>query len=137
MVGKIHIAGSGAGQESTASGLISDLVHLVNTMGSDADLSDQTISNLPLKAFSELAFKYYFYIEAKDIPGVMASITSLLAVKGVGIESILQKEELGGNLVPIILITDIFKDKDSADLQIELLALDSVKKIRSIRIEAE
>ena len=106
-------------------------------MGSDADASDQIISNLPLKAFSELAFKYYFYIEAKDIPGVMASITSLLAVKGVGIESILQKEELGGNLVPIILITDIFKDKDSADLQIELLALDSVKKIRSIRIEAE
>jgi len=90
-----------------------------------------------LKPFSELAFQYYFYIEAKDIPGVMASITSLLAAKGVGIESILQKEELDGNLVPIILITDIFKDKDSAELQIELLALDSVKKIRSIRIEAE
>ena len=137
LVGKIHIAGSGAGQESTASGLISDLVHLVNTMGSDADSSDQIISNLPLKPFSDLAFQYYFYIEANDIPGVMASITSLLAAKDVGIESILQKEELGGNLVPIILITDIFKDKDSADLQIELLALDSVKKIRSIRIEAE
>ena len=137
LVGKIHIAGSGAGQESTASGLISDLVHLVNTMGSDADASDQIISNLPLKPFSDLAFQYYFYIEANDIPGVMASITSLLAAKDVGIESILQKEELGGNLVPIILITDIFKDKDSIELQIELLALDSVKKIRSIRIEAE
>ena len=137
LVGKIHIAGSGAGQESTASGLISDLVHLVNTMGSDADASDQIISNLPLKPFSDLAFQYYFYIEAQDIPGVMASITSLLAAKDVGIESILQKEELGGNLVPIILITDIFKDKDSIELQIELLALDSVKKIRSIRIEAE
>ena len=137
LVGKIHIAGSGAGQESTASGLISDLVHLVNTMGSDADSSDQIISNLPLKPFSDLAFQYYFYIEANDIPGVMASITSLLAAKDVGIESILQKEELGGNLVPIILITDIFKDKDSIELQIELLALDSVKKIRSIRIEAE
>ena len=137
LVGKIHIAGSGAGQESTASGLISDLVHLVNTMGSDADSFDQIISNLPLKPFAELAFQYYFYIEAQDIPGVMASITSLLAAKGVGIESILQKEELGGNLVPIILITDIFKDKDSIELQGELLALDSVKKIRSIRIEAE
>ena len=137
LVGKIHIAGSGAGQESTASGLISDLVHLVNTVGSEINSSDQIISSLPLKPFSELAFQYYFYIEAKDIPGVMASITSLLAAKGVGIESILQKEELDGNLVPIILITDIFKDKDSAELQIELLALDSVKKIRSIRIEAE
>ena len=31
LIGKIHIAGSGAGQESTASGLISDLVHLSNS----------------------------------------------------------------------------------------------------------
>ena len=30
LIGKIHIAGSGAGQESTASGLISDLIHLSN-----------------------------------------------------------------------------------------------------------
>ena len=31
LIGKIHIAGSGAGQESTASGLISDLVNLANS----------------------------------------------------------------------------------------------------------
>ena len=87
--------------------------------------------------FSELIFQYYFYIEAEDIPGVMASITTLLASKNVGIESIVQKEELNENCVPIILITDPFKEADHSLLQEELLSLDSVRAIRSIRIEAE
>ena len=64
--------------------------------------------NPPMSDFSELFFQYYFYIEALDIPGVMASITSLLASRGVGIESIVQKEELNAESVPIILITDPF-----------------------------
>ena len=136
LIGKIHIAGSGAGQESTASGLISDLVHLYSSvdMGSSEVLNK---INPPMSDFSELIFQYYFYIEALDIPGVMASITSLLASRGVGIESIVQKEELNAESVPIILITDPFKEADHSLLSKELLNLDSVKAIRSIRIEAE
>lgn len=136
LIGKIHIAGSGAGQESTASGLISDLVHLSNSL----DIKTNEINlkeKLVLIPFSELFFQYYFYIEAEDIPGVMASITTLLASKNVGIESIVQKEELNENCVPIILITDPFKEADHSLLQEELLSLDSVRAIRSIRIEAE
>lgn len=136
LIGKIHIAGSGAGQESTASGLISDLIHLSNTN----EISDRFYKGedkyLVLE-FSNLVFQYYFYIEAEDKPGVMASITSLMASKEVGIESIVQKEELGDSCVPIILITDPFKESDHAELQIELLNLDSVRAIRSIRIEAK
>jgi homoserine dehydrogenase len=91
LIGKIHIAGSGAGQESTASGLISDLIHLSNTN----EISDQFYKGdegkYPVLDFSNLVFQYYFYIEAEDKPGVMASITSLMAAKEVGIESIVQK----------------------------------------------
>jgi len=93
--------------------------------------------DISLSVFSDLSFQYYFYIEAEDIPGVMASITSLLAMKDVGIESIVQKEELTENCVPIILITDLFKEDDHSLLQQELLNLDSVRAIRSIRIEAD
>lgn len=136
LIGKIHIAGSGAGQESTASGLISDLIHLSNTN----EISDRFYKGedkYPVLEFSNLVFQYYFYIEAEDKPGVMASITSLMASKEVGIESIVQKEEFGDSCVPIILITDPFKESDHAELQIELLNLDSVRAIRSIRIEAK
>lgn len=137
LIGKIHIAGSGAGQESTASGLISDLIHLSNFPNIDSSQKEQQKSVHELSVFGDLVFQYYFYLDAQDKPGVMASITSLLASKKVGIESIVQKEDRGKDSVPIILITDPFKENDHAELQKELLGLDSVKAIRSIRIEAE
>ena len=137
LIGKIHIAGSGAGQESTASGLISDLVHLSKCPDVLFDASHKVKTTYKLNNFNDLVFQYYFYLEAEDKPGVMASITSMLASKKVGIESIVQKEDHGKNSVPIILITDPFKEHDHAELQKELLELDSVKAVRSIRIEAE
>ena len=136
LIGKIHIAGSGAGQESTASGLISDLINLANSKAINDQLENNNITSYKVSEFSELVFQYYFYIEAEDKPGVMASITSLMASKQVGIESIVQKEELDENCVPIILITDPFKESDHSELHKELLTIESVKNIRSIRIES-
>jgi homoserine dehydrogenase len=136
LIGKIHIAGSGAGQESTASGLISDLVNLANSKATNEEAENSNKTSYEVSTFSELVFQYYFYIKAEDKPGVMASITSLMASKGVGIESIVQKEELDESYVPIILITDPFKESDYSDLYQELLSLESVKNIRSIRIES-
>jgi homoserine dehydrogenase len=136
LIGKIHIAGSGAGQESTASGLISDLVNLANSKATNEEAENSNKTSYEVSTFSELVFQYYFYIKAEDKPGVMASITSLMASKGVGIDSIVQKEELDESYVPIILITDPFKESDYSDLYQELLSLESVKNIRSIRIES-
>ena len=136
LIGKIHIAGSGAGQESTASGLISDLINLANSKATNEKAENNNKTSYEVSTFSELIFQYYFYIKAEDKPGVMASITSLMASKGVGIESIVQKEELDESYVPIILITDPFKESDYSDLYQELLSLESVKNIRSIRIES-
>ena len=136
LIGKIHIAGSGAGQESTASGLISDLINLANSKATNEEAENSNKTSYEVSTFSELVFQYYFYIKAEDKPGVMASITSLMASKGVGIESIVQKEELDESYVPIILITDPFKESDYSDLYQELLSLESVKNIRSIRIES-
>ena len=133
LLGTLHIAGSGAGQEATASGLISDLVHLAN---SNLNSSSNEIETIPeIIDFSSLSFQYYFYIEAEDIPGVMASITSIFAKKNIGIESIVQKENLDKNLVPIVLISDAFIEKEHSDLLAQVLELESVNKIRSIRIE--
>ena len=135
LLGTLHIAGSGAGQESTASGVVSDLVHLAN---SNINISESTKKNkCDLIDFLSLSFQYYFYIKAEDIPGVMASITSMFAEKGVGIDSIVQKEDLKENMVPIVLITDPFIESDHKDLVTNILNLDSVNEVRSIRIETD
>ena len=134
LLGTLHIAGSGAGQEATASGLISDLVHLAN---SNLNSSSNEIETIPeIIDFSSLSFQYYFYIEAEDIPGVMASITSMFAQKKIGIESIVQKENLKDNRVPIVIISDPFIEKNHDELVKNILNLNSVNKVRSIRIES-
>ena len=132
LVGTIHIAGSGAGQESTASGIISDLVNIANSKN---NLIKTGNNKLNLMNFLDLQFQYYFYIEAEDTPGVMASITSVFGLKDVGIEIIVQKESLAENHVPIVIITDPFYEKDNKDLTESINKLNSVKIIRSIRIE--
>jgi len=67
----------------------------------------------------------------------MPSISSIFTNKGVSIESISQKENLNNDLVPIIIITDLLKEKDHHELVNNLLELDSVNTVRSIRIEAQ
>ena len=123
LLGTLHIAGSGAGQESTASG--------------DNFSEKNSKSKNELINFLSLSFQYYFYIEAEDVPGVMALITSQFAKKKIGIESIVQKENLKNNTVPIVIITDLFVEKDHKDLLQTLKKLDSVDAVRSIRIELD
>ena len=135
LLGTLHIAGSGAGQESTASGVISDLVHLANSNDNFSEKNSK--SKNKLINFLSLSFEYYFYIEAEDVPGVMALITSQFAKKKIGIESIVQKENLKNNMVPIVIITDLFVEKDHKDLLQTLKKLDSVDAVRSIRIELD
>ena len=135
LLGTLHLAGSGAGQESTASGIISDLVHLANS--SEEHLKAASNEKVIFSKFLNLTFQYYFYIEAEDIPGVMASITSVFADKSVGLETIVQKENLDENFVPIVIITDPFKEQDHSNLIENLEKLDSIKSVRTIRIEQD
>ena len=135
LLGTLHIAGSGAGQESTASGVISDLVHLANSNNNFSETNSK--SKNELINFLSLSFQYYFYIEAEDVPGVMALITSQFAKKKIGIESIVQKENLKNNMVPIVIVTDLCIEKDHKDLLHTLKKLDSVDAVRSIRIELD
>lgn len=135
LLGTLHLAGSGAGQESTASGIISDLVYLANS--SEEYFKAVSNEKVILSEFLNLTFQYYFYIEAEDIPGVMASITSVFADKSVGLETIVQKENLDENFVPIVIITDPFKEQDHSNLIENLEKLDSIKSVRTIRIEQD
>ena len=134
LLGTLHIAGSGAGQEATASGVISDLIYLSDSKIKDVNNINESIE---LVKFIDLNFQYYFYIEASDVSDVMPSISSIFTNKGVSIESISQKENLNNDLVPIIIITDLLKEKDHHELVNNLLELDSVNTVRSIRIEAQ
>ena len=134
LLGTLHIAGSGAGQESTASGVISDLVNLANSNNNISVVDSNR--NIELVDFLSLSFQYYLYIEALDASTAIDSITSTFAEKNIGIELVEQKEALKGDSLPIVVITDLFAEREHEDLYENLINLDSVNKIRSIRIES-
>ena len=60
LIGKIHIAGSGAGQESTASGLISDLINLANSKAINDQPENNNITTYKVQNFLNLSFNIIF-----------------------------------------------------------------------------
>ena len=135
LLGEFHIAGSGAGKESTASGLISDLFALSRYSKSPPMLYPDFSSKPPLQNFGDLIFKYYVYLEVKDEPGVLALITKIFADHTIGFDKVIQKDQLENNNVPVVIFTDPIVE---SEMQIALKALDSHQEVlnsKIIRIE--
>ena len=143
-VGSTLYYGAGAGMEPTASAVVADLVdvaralttaphHRVPHLAFQADaLSDHPI--LPIGACESA---YYLRIQAKDHPGVLAQVATILSERGINIESIMQKEaEEQDGLVPVILVTHRVVEQriDDAIAALEHLE-DVVGKVVRIRVE--
>ena len=137
LIGKIHITGSGAGQESTASGLISDIIHLAGSNKDNAEEISKSSNEIEIAEFSQISFQHYFYLEVDDNPGVMALITSLVASHNIGIETIIQKDELADNLVPVFFITDLCEELKAKEILNKFKNTDVIKKVKRIRVEAD
>ena len=124
----MHVAGSGAGQESTASGLISDLIHLSN---SDINSSSTVVSmsEVNIQSIKEMKFAYYFRIDSTsgDIDLKM-------------IESIFDDNQISINVnkfddTNIVIVTDPFIDSLQELLVAALNNLDEIVGVKTIRIE--
>lgn len=143
-VGPTLYYGPGAGAEPTASAVVADIIDVARALTTDPNnrvphlaftgdsLHDTAV--LPIEA-SETAF--YLRLCAKDHPGVLAEVASILSAHGINIESILQKEadESNGE-IPIILITRRVQESDMnlAITQLEQLP-DITGSVVRIRLE--
>ena len=135
LVGKLHIAGSGAGQESTASGLISDIIHLASNGSSDFD-AEKKENNKDILDINNLSFQNYFYIESDD-KNLISSIKSIVNNHNVAIEKMIQKDNLSNNLTPIFFITELCTEPQANMLLDEIKGMDTIEKVRRIRIESD
>lgn len=135
LVGKLHIAGSGAGQESTASGLISDIIHLASNGSSDFD-TEKKENNKDILDINNLSFQNYFYIESDD-KNLISSIKSIVNNHNVAIEKMIQKDNLSNNLTPIFFITELCTEPKANMLLDEIKGMDTIEKVRRIRIESD
>ena len=106
----LFMEGEGAGGKATTSSIISDLLEIAKGLNVDS-LGYQTkqLKQIESMNYDERICSYYLRIVVKDIPGVLAKITSNLNEEGISIETILQlpnNEVIDPNLnVPIIITT--------------------------------
>ncbi|MBG6502030.1 homoserine dehydrogenase [Pseudomonas aeruginosa] len=143
-VGSTLYYGAGAGMEPTASSVVADLVDVVRAMTSDPEnrvpplaFQPDALSAHPLLPIEACESAYYLRIQAKDHPGVLAQVATILSERGINIESIMQKEaEEQDGLVPMILVTHRVIEQRINDAIAALEALEGVSgPVVRIRVE--
>jgi homoserine dehydrogenase len=108
VVGDTLYYGRGAGQDATASAVLSDLADAA------LDLKFGTHSRVPpfvhhersgsVLPMDDVVSRYYVRLAVEDRPGVFARIAGILAKAKIGISSIIQPEGHAGATVPVILM---------------------------------
>ncbi len=108
IVGDTLYYGRGAGQDATASAVLSDLADAA------LDLKLGTRSRIPpfvpherdgaVLAIDEVVSRYYVRLGVTDRPGTMAKIATILGKATIGISSVIQPEGHEGEIVPLILM---------------------------------
>jgi homoserine dehydrogenase len=95
------------------------------------------LSDHPMQPSAACESAYYLRNQAKDHPGVLAQVASILSARGINIESIMQKEaEEHDGLVPMILVTHRVCEAQIDEAIAALEALEGVAgKVVRIRVE--
>jgi homoserine dehydrogenase len=108
VVGDTLYYGRGAGQDATASAVLSDLADAA------LDLKCDTRNRIPpfmpheqdgsVSSMDEVICRYYVRLRVADRPGTLAKIAAILAKAKIGISSVIQPEGHEGESVPLILM---------------------------------
>jgi homoserine dehydrogenase len=108
VVGDTLYYGRGAGQDATASAVLSDLADAA------LDLKHKTRSRIPpfvpheregaVLPIEQVISRYYVRLSVIDRPGTLAKIAAILARAKIGISSVIQPEGHEGESVPLILM---------------------------------
>ncbi len=143
-VGNTLYYGAGAGMEPTASAVVADIIDVARAMNTDDSarvpalaFQAEALSDYPVLPIEQCATAYYLRIQAKDHPGVLAQVASILSERGINIESIMQKEaEEQDGLIPIILLTHKVQEAQMNEAIAALEALESVTNpVVRVRVE--
>jgi len=108
IVGDTLYYGRGAGQDATASAVLSDLADAA------LDLKHETRSRIPpfvpherrgaVLPIEQVISRYYVRLSVVDRPGTLARIAAIFAKAKIGISSVIQPEGHEGDSVPLILM---------------------------------
>jgi homoserine dehydrogenase len=144
-VGQTLFYGRGAGDQPTASAVVSDLVAIARNIRHDAagrvpPTSYDGAGRRPLRLMSmeEISSLYYLRCSVLDNPGVLSAISGLLGKYNISISSVLQKGRKAGGAVSVVMMTHRALERDVRRALDEINRLPAVvDKTVLIRVEGE
>ena len=112
VVGETVYIGRGAGQDATASAVISDIADAIILLrrGNTA-LPEPIEQHCPLAPLEKISGRYYLRMDVKDEPGVLARIATATANSDVSIASVLQRPSARSGAATLILTTHTSNEK--------------------------
>lgn len=130
IVGETLYYGKGAGRLPTGSAVLADISEVA------VNLAHNAASRLPalvvhdhygpLRHFDEVSVRYYIRMNLINNPGVLAKVAGILGRNGISIASVIQKESVVGEAVPVIFLTQEACEKDFKKALGEIADLDVV-----------
>ena len=133
--------GPGAGAEATASAVLADVVDLARrSTGTDmpalGQATDASDALAPL-AIDEAVCAHYLRLRVADTPGVLKSISGVLAEHAISIEAIVQKElQTPGGTTTVIILTQPVPERVAVAACEQMAALPAISdSIHRIRVE--
>jgi len=135
VAGETFLVGRGAGQDATASAVISDIVDAIISIQGKAHHAVSTAAiqahreiskGVTLAKPSEIIGSFYLRLEVKDEPGVLSQVAQVCAKQNVSIARMIQKASAKGNAASLIFTTHTTNEKAISDTVRSLHRLDSV-----------
>jgi homoserine dehydrogenase len=112
VVGETVYIGRGAGQDPTASAVISDIADAIILLRrGNTPLPEPVEHRCPLAPLEHIEGRYYIRMDVKDEPGVLARIASSTARSRVSIASVLQRPSERPGAATLILTTHTSNEK--------------------------
>ncbi|PIW46268.1 MAG: homoserine dehydrogenase [Zetaproteobacteria bacterium CG12_big_fil_rev_8_21_14_0_65_54_13] len=127
--------GRGAGERPTASAVVADIMdiasgfpdgiaHLAPPMG----FVESSRQDLPTMPMADTECEYFIRLMVNDQPGVIASVTSILADHRISLEALTQKERHKSHNVPIIMLTHETTEGNLQAAISRIIGLDAVEE---------
>ena len=135
VVGTTTYIGRGAGQDATASAVISDIADAVSLLTTgkapmlpeEADSIHTAAAKTPsLSTLEKIKSRYYLRMTVKDEPGVLAQIATAMANRRVSIASVIQTASDRADAASLILTTHESDERAMGQTLADLAKLSSV-----------
>ena len=140
-VQSLLLVGPGAGSRPTASSVMSDVIAVGN---GSSRLPAAATAKGDHVAMDDIECANYVNIQGLDVPGVMATISDVLAKNQISIEAVIQKmdditTENGQARVPVVLLTNRVKESVMQETLKQISQLptvsDTIRRIRVLELD--